>query len=114
MTGAPLPNAAQAWVPLAKMTGYLLAPEQKHGQDFIDMGYHRGSLETLERDLIYVAQTYPVDDVRPLPGGLRYGMQGNVLVPSGQIRTIRTGWIIPYDDPRPRLTTAFRCGAGRR
>ena len=101
MLGAPLPNAAQAWVPPAKMTGYLLNTSQEHGEDFIALGYHMGNLEVLERDLIFVAQTYPVDDIRLLPGGIGYGMQGNVPVPSGLIRTIRTAWFIPSTGSPP-------------
>ena len=114
MTGAPLPNAAQAWVPREKMTGYLLAPEQKHGPDFIDMGYHNGNLETLERDLISVAQTGPVVKVGQVRDGITYTVDGEIVTPNGQTRNIRTGWIIRYDDPRPQLTTAFPRGAGRR
>ena len=109
MLGDKLPNAAQAWVPREKMTAYLLNSSLQHGQDFIAMGYHSGNLETLERDLIFVGQTYPVDDIRDLPDGLGYGMQGNVVIPSGQIRTIRTAWLIPTDGSRPRLITAYRC-----
>ena len=76
MLGAPLPNTAQAWVPREKMTGYLLAPEQKHGPDFIAMGYHSGNLEMLERDLISVAQTGPVVKVGQVRDGITYTVDG--------------------------------------
>ena len=114
MTGAPLPNAAQAWVPLAKMTGYLLNTSREHGEDFIALGYHMGNLEVLERDLIYVAQTYPVARVGQVRNGITYAVDGEIVAPNGQTRTIRTGWIIRYDDPLPQLTTAFPRRASRR
>ena len=110
MLGAPLPNAAQAWVPREKMIGYLLAPEQKHGPDFIDLGYHSGNLEALERDLIGVAQTGPVVTVRPTEYGINYGVDGDILAPNGLRRRIRTAWIIPHGEDRPQFTSAYRLG----
>ena len=120
MTGAPLPNAAQAWVPREKMTRFLLdftnprAREKDRPRQFTAMGYHMGNLEVLERDLLFVAQTYPVVKIDQVRDGITYAVDGEIVIPNGQARNIRTGWIIRYDDPRPQLTTAFPRGAGRR
>ena len=113
MLGAPLPNAAQAWVPREKMTGYLLdftnriAMEKNRPQQFTEMGYHTGNLEVLERDLIYIAQSYPVVTVRPTEYGTNYGVDGTILSPNGQTRNILTAWTIPHGDTRPRFTSAY-------
>ena len=113
MTGAPLPNAAQAWVPREKMTRFLLdftnseAVKKNRPGQFTDMGYHMGNLEALERDLISVAQTYPVDDIRPVIGGISYGVEGVIVTPNGQSRNLRTAWTIPHGDSRPRFTSAY-------
>lgn len=96
MTGAPLPNAAQAWVPREKMTRFLLdftnteAVKKNRPRQFTAMGYHMGNLEVLERDLIYIAQTYPADDARPVVGGTSYRVDGGVVTPNGQTRNLRT------------------------
>ena len=113
MTGAPLPNAAQAWVPSAKMTRFLLdftnprAQEKDRPRQFTEMGYHMGNLDILERDLILVAQTYPVVTVRPTEYGINYAVDGTILTPNEMTRRIRTAWIIPHGDPRPRFTSAY-------
>lgn len=102
------------------MTGYLLdftnprAAKKRRPQQFTAMGYHMGNLEVLERDLLFVAQTYSVVKIDQVRDGITYGVEGNIVIPNGQTRNIRTGWIIRYDDPRPQLTTAFPRGAGRR
>ena len=113
MTGAPLPNAAQAWVPREKMTRFLLdftnprATKKKRPQQFTAMGYHMGNLEVLERDLLYLAQTYPVVNAHPVVDGMSYAVDGGIVTPSGQTRSIRTAWTIPHGDPRPRFTSAY-------
>ena len=120
MIGAPLPNAAQAWVPPAKMTRFLLdftnriAVDKRRPHQFTAMGYHMGNLEALERDRILVAQTYPVVKVDQVGDGITYTVDGEIVAPNGQTRTIRTEWIIRYGASRPQLTTAFPCGDDRR
>ena len=113
MTGVPLPNAAQAWVPREKMTRFLLdftnprAAKKKRPQQFTAMGYHMGNLEVLERDLLYLAQTYPADDIRSVVDGTSYRVDGVIVTPNGQTRKLRTAWVIPHGDTRPRFTSAY-------
>ena len=113
MTGAPLPNAAHAWVPMEKMTRFLLdftnpeAVEKNRPQQFTEMGYHTGNLEVLERDLIYIALTFPMDDIRSVVGGTSHRVDGVIVTPNGQTRNIRTAWTIPHGDARPRFTSAY-------
>ena len=106
-----LPNVELAWVPVRKMTEYLLNPfnpqaGSKPG-DFARMGYHSQNIEVLERDLIRIAQNYPPIEERVEPGYATYRVEGFVVTPKGGNRYIRTVWEIRPDDPKPRLVTAY-------
>ena len=106
-----LTNAHSAWVPVEKMTQYLLNPLNPRAgtkpNDFAEMGYDTQNIEVLERDLISVAHNYPALDERTTPISVTYRVEGYVTTPTGAQRYIRTVWEITTDDPRPRLVTAY-------
>ncbi len=106
-----LPNAELAWVPVEKMTEYLLNPfnpqaGSKPG-DFAKMGYGIWNTDVLARDLISVAQNYPPVEERLFPDYATYRVEGYIATPEGGNRYMRTVWEIRADTPRPRLVTAY-------
>lgn len=106
-----LVNADSAWVPVEKMTLYLLNPFNPRAgtkpYDFAEMGYDTQNVEVLERDLISVARNYPPTNRRTTPISVTWRVDGFVTTPSGEVRYLRTVWEIRPDDPRPRLVTAY-------
>ena len=58
-----LANAELAWVPVNKITDYLLNPFNPHAgskpNDFAKMGYDSRNVDLLMRDLISVVQNNP-------------------------------------------------------
>lgn len=107
-----LPNAELAWVPLEKMTEYLLNPLNPRAgrkpQDFAQMGYDNRNVDVLERDLTGIARDNPpIEERTTAINSTTYRVGGFVATPIGSIRYIRTVWEIRPDDPRPRLVTAY-------
>ena len=106
-----LPNADLAWIPVSKMTEYLLnSLDPQAGNkpdDFAKMGYDKGNIEALERDLFSVVQNCPPVEVRETPDWVTYRVEGYIATPRDGNRYIRTVWEIRPADPRPRLVTAY-------
>lgn len=111
MLSRRLANADSAWVPVNKMTEYLLNPlNPKAGNkpdNFAKMGYDRSNIDVLERDLISVVQNYPPIDQRLTPNSVTYRVEGYIATPKDGIRYLRTVWEIRPDAPSPRLVTAY-------
>ena len=106
-----LVNAELAWIPVSKMTEYLLNPLNPQAgskpDDFAKMGYDLRNIDILERDLISVAQSYPPIEERVFPDYVTYRVEGYIATPQDGTRYFRTVWEIRPDDPRPRLVTAY-------
>ena len=106
-----LPNAELAWVPVEKITQYLLNPFNPQAgsksSDFARMGYSIRNIDVLERDLISVAQNNPPVEERIFPDYATYRVEGYIATPKSGNRHMRTVWEIRSDDPRPRLVTAY-------
>jgi len=106
-----LANAELAWVPVSKITEYLLNPLNPQARskpdEFAKMGYDLQNIDVLERDLISVAQNYPLIEERVFPDYATYRVEGYIATPKDGNRYIRTVWEIRPEDPRPRLVTAY-------
>ena len=107
-----LPNAELAWVPVEKMTEYLLNPFNPQAgskpDDFAKMGYHNQNIEVLERDLISIAQNYPpIEERITAINTATYRVEGYIATPQDGNRYMRTVWEIRPDAPRPRLVSAY-------
>lgn len=106
-----LANAELAWVPVNKMTEYLLNPFNPRAgtkpDDFAKMGYGIRNIDVLERGLISIAQNYPPIEERTTPISVTYRVEGYIATPEDGNRYIRTVWETRPDDPRPRLVTAY-------
>ena len=79
-------NAHSAWVPVEKITQYLLNPFNPRAgskpSDFAEMGYDTQNIEVLERDLISVVRNYPPIDERITPISVTWRVEGFVTLPS--------------------------------
>ena len=106
-----LANADSAWVPVEKLTQYLLNPFNPRAgtkpSDFAEMGYDTENVDVLERDLISIVRNNPSTGERATPVSVTHRVEGFVTTPAGEVRYLRTVWETRTDDPRPRLVTAF-------
>ena len=111
MTGAPLPNAAQALIPEAKLTGYLLNPNHPgsggKAQEYWRLGYNDENAAQLRQDLLDLAANNEVTHIIPSPYGRKYLVAGTLRSPLGLERRILTVWIILHNEDYPRLVTAY-------
>lgn len=108
------PNRELAWIPLAKLTDYLLSAVHSVGktkaQFFGIHGYSLTNTDILERDLLAVARTGTLVDSSVTPFGQKFIVDGQVVTPIGKNILIRTVWIIESGDDRPRFITAYPAG----
>ena len=106
-----LPNAAQAIVPEAKLTRYLLDPKHRVGKDkarvFTARGFTLENWRELEQALLQLALDGEVASTELTEFGRKYTIEGSVLAPDGHSFHIRTGWIIRPGSEAPTLVTAF-------
>lgn len=109
-----LPNRELAWIPLAKLTDYLLSPVHASGKTkarfFGAHGYWLMNATILERDLLNVARRGTLMDTSTSPFGRKFVVDGHLLTPTGADILVRTVWIIEPDDDRPRFITAYPSG----
>ncbi len=106
-----LPNRHLAHVPEMKITHYLLNLNHPRGkgkaQAFRGRGYDESNVIVFIRDLVAIAQTYPVSEVRQLPNGVHYVVYGEIPTPVGGMMLVRTIWRIDTGENAPRLISAF-------
>jgi hypothetical protein len=104
-----LPNADDAWIPLAKITDYLLSDAHPVGASkarfFAAHGYHRSNIKALERGLLRIAVLGRLVQSVSSPYGDKYVIDGELATPRGTTVTVRTVWIVEAD-ARPRFVTA--------
>ena len=106
-----LPDAAHAFVPLAKIKDYLLSETHVVGRAkaafFYELGFTRERPEDLRRALLDVARRGDIAEVVRTPYGTKYVVDGLLLAPTGERVKVRTVWIVERGDFRPRLVTAY-------
>ena len=109
-----LPNRHLAYVPLEKVTHYLLNLNHPDGwgkaQEFRRWGYDETNIDLMIRDLLAVARSEPVSSVRPNDHGLNYVIYGVLNSPAGEALLVRTVWFIPHGGESPSLATAYPRG----
>ena len=111
-----LPNAANALVEPAKITGYLLSPDHPDGRSKADFfgrfGFRREQWQILADALRRHGAAYPIAKAVQSRYGMRYSIDGELEAPDGRAPRIRSVWIIEIDDSEtaeeavPRLITA--------
>ncbi len=106
-----LPNARFAYVPLPKLTAYLLSETHAVGRAkarfFCEMGFCKEHPDMLMRALLEVAETGEVRSVVETPYGMKYVVDGALPTPVGKRVHIRTVWIVETGRERPRFVTAY-------
>jgi hypothetical protein len=106
-----LPNRERAYLPAAKLTGYLLSETHPVGSSkakfFRALGFNDLNVPLLEDGLLAIAHTGVVDEVEPTKHGTKYGINGPLETPSGRIVQIRTIWFIGANEDAPRFVTAY-------
>jgi hypothetical protein len=106
-----LPNIEQAYVPLDKITGYLLDVEHENGRGkalfFIHFGFSVAKWEELAQALIRHANEYEVVKQETTRFGTRFVIEGALPTPSQRTPQIRVVWFIPKNEEQPRLATAY-------
>ena len=106
-----LPNGESAYVPSAKLSGYLqseIHPIRKAKALFLkNLGYDITNSSTLERDLLLVAHEGDLEDTITSEYGTKYVVNREISTPSGETVLLRTVWIIDRGDSQPRFVTAY-------
>jgi hypothetical protein len=106
-----VPNADDAHVPPAKLYRYLLSQEHPEGGPkarlLRSVGFDESNADQLEEQLLAIVRSVPADGPIPTPFGMKYVVHGTLRTPVGRQIVLRTVWIVPPNDPRPRFVTAY-------
>lgn len=106
-----LPNYAEAIVPQAKITEYLLSNSHSIGKGkagfFTRFGYARENWQALKKSLLKHAADYEVAKIEPSPFGTRYVIEGDMPTLDGRNPFVRTIWFINTGQEIPRFVSAY-------
>ena len=109
-----LPNSDKAIVPQQKIVGFLLAPDHAKGRSrakfFTDRGFSSQRPDEMRDALIRHGQEHDVARTQITPHGIRYIIDGEMAMPNGVVRGVRTVWQIDTGTEVPGLVTAFSIG----
>ncbi|WP_423855949.1 hypothetical protein HHS34_007240 [Acidithiobacillus montserratensis] len=106
---AVLPNLDRAWVPVAKITDYLLSQSHPIGRTkasfFLACGFVPENPQVLMDALIIHAQNRAYS--RPSPYGLKYVVEGALNTPAKGSVTVCSVWMIEAGSDVPAFVTAY-------
>ena len=106
-----VPNSARAFVPPSKLHAYLLAEGHPVGGPkarlLRTLGFNASNADLLEQQLLATLRSGVIDGTVPTPHGMKYVIRGTLYGPVGREINVRTIWMVPPDDPRPRFVTAY-------
>lgn len=106
-----LPYRNNAYIPKAKLTGYLLSQTHAVGRFkskyFHTLGYDELNVSLFEEALRTIAQSQDVKKVLQTSYGTKYIIDGKIKTPSGRVVRLRTVWIIEKEQKRPRFITVY-------
>lgn len=106
-----LPNKFAAYVPIEKITEYLLSDSHAVGKSkakfFRSFGFDETNVNQFEQRLLNIANTGTVSEIKETPFGMKYVVDGALETPSGVIILLRTVWIIETGEEQPRFITAY-------
>lgn len=105
-----LPNRAKAFVQSGKLTSYLLSETHIVGgakaKFFRALGFNESNLDVLEAELLKIAKTLPVKEIKETIYGPKHVIIGSIATPTGRSVNILTVWIIDKGKSNPRFVTA--------
>ncbi len=106
-----LPNRYEAYIPLPKLTDYLLSTVHTVGKSkakfFMAVGFKIAEAAVLEEVLLEIAYNERVVHIENMSFGTKYVIDGSVKAPLGEPISVRTVWIIETGKDRPRFVTAY-------
>ena len=106
-----LPNLANAVVPKAKITEYLLSTTHPVGrfkaEFFVRYGFMLDDRERLADALLRHAADFEVAKVDHTPFGIRYVIEGELISPDGRSPLVRSIWFVESGETLPRFVTAY-------
>lgn len=104
-------NRSKAYIPPAKLIGYLLSETHAVGKSkakfFRACGFDEPNVAVLEQGLLSIAQTEAPAVVVQSPYGVKYIIDGFLQTPSGTSVKVRTVWIVDARDASPCFVTAY-------
>jgi len=106
-----LPNAEEAHIDDAKISGYLLSLTHPVGRFkahfFIALGFSAGEPEALTGELLRIAVEAQDSECVETPHGNKYVVRGTLSGPNGRSAPIVTVWIVSPQSTSPRFITAY-------
>ena len=109
-----LPNAANAYIPPAKILDYLLSMENQEGrskaQFFTQFGFRREEWRQMADALLRHGSSYAVVNIEETQYGPTYAVDGIIRTPDGRNPRVRTVWMIRNGEDAPRFVTAYPMG----
>ena len=106
-----LPNRDNLLIAPEKLTHYLLHREREKGNDkaifFTKHGFSREDWPAFARVLRQHAIEHPVKRRERRKYGIVYEIEGDIQMPNGRLRYVRSVWQIDYGTDIPRLISAF-------
>jgi hypothetical protein len=106
-----LPNRENAYVPLPKLTEYLLSETHAVGRSkakfFRSLGFNETNTAILEQQLLIIAHNQAIVEVTTSTHGTKYVVDGMIETPAGNSVRVRTIWIIEVGQDRSRFVTAY-------
>jgi len=106
-----LPHQEQAYIPPAKLLGYLLSETHPIGRAkasfFRMLGFDETNVDELEEGLLAIAHRDLVVEKVRSAFGTKYVLDGLLSTPTGNRVKVRTVWIIEDGYAAPRFVTAY-------
>jgi hypothetical protein len=111
MNVSRLPHRHEAHVEPAKLIDYLLDRDHPVGGDkaafLYRFGFRREEWPVLRSALLAHAATAEVVETRATTYGRHFALEGRLETPDGRNPVVRTAWLIPSDERRPRFLTTY-------
>ena len=109
--GKPIPNVAQALVPPAKITDYLLSATHPIGRSKADFfrscGFSIEQADVMISALKKHATSHGATYSKPTPYGLKYIVEGEMITPARGAVPLCAIWFIEAGAEQPVFVTAY-------
>lgn len=106
-----LPNAQQARVDPAKITGYMLSASHPDGGEkakfFFGFGFWPEQWQSFSEALRVHGASHEVVKIHEDSYGIKYIIDGSLETPDGRNPYVRTVWQIDRESDHPRFITAY-------
>lgn len=108
-----VPNAKNAVIADNKITKFLLAPNQKHYDEFVAVGYSENNPEQLRHDLLDGLANNTAKEYETNAHGDK-AYEVDMILGVDRKAKFRTAWQIDKGSENPRFITAHRIGDNRK